>query len=154
MPVVASQPIISASQPTTYAYLTSSFGISSPSYTTIPATVTLLATQAQTQAPVTPKAPVAPFGAVGALLSLFANAIPVRLPDLDVSTLGFAFLSILLIVMAGRIHTVLGSFVFNFGAWLRQTGYLAVTSAGLPVSSSRTSISMVMDYVCAPAPYA
>ena len=154
LPIVAIHALTSAYAPTTYMLLTTSFGIGNTNYAPAPQTLVISSGQPQAPAPVAPKAPIAPFGAVGAILSLFANAIPVRLLDLDVASLGFAFLSALLIVMAIRLNANGTTFVFNFGSWLRQSGYLAVTAAGLPTGDSRFSTSMVLDYVSAPAPYA
>ena len=154
LPVVTIRALTSANAPSTYMLLTTSFGIAGSNYAPVPQTLINLEGSSQAPAPVMPKAPVAPFGAVGAILSLFANAIPVRLLDLDVARLGFVYLSALLIVMAIRLNANGTSFVYNFGSWLRQTGYLAVTAAGLPASVSRFSTSMVLDYASAPAPYA
>ncbi|MEO7617937.1 MAG: hypothetical protein ABIS59_03800 [Candidatus Saccharibacteria bacterium] len=151
---VTSQPVISASRPSTYAYLTTSFGVVSPTYSAVSLPAIALTNPAQTQASKTPVAPVTPFMEVGTLLSLFANALPVRLIDFDIASLGFALLSLVFVALAGRIRGILGGFVFNFAAWLKETGYLAVTSAGLPSATLHISSSMVMDYVSAPAPYA
>ena len=154
MSIVVSQPIISVQRHSTYGYLTSSFGAASPSYDSASVVKDASVNQPQAKSPSIPLVPVAPFEAVGTLLSLFANALPVRFLDLDLASLGFTFLSLLFIVLAGRLHGAISSYTFNFGAWLKQTGYIAVTSAGLPATVSNIFSSVVTDYVSAPAPYA
>ena len=105
--------------------------------------------------PISPyRAPVQPIGAFGALVALFANALPARAQidaTLTTSSIAFAFI---IMFLALPLNSLRRFAEISYGAWLKLTGFLSEMVAELPAPFSIFGTPFVSSYVCAPAPYA